>query len=61
MGRTPEGAATRAALFAFSSPEEGGPLDAVALFCSYFVRALLPEAVLVEAFREQWPHTRTER
>ncbi len=55
MGNTPEGAAVRAALFAFFPPEEDGPLDAIAFFCTFFARAALPESALVAAFHEQWP------
>lgn len=57
MRGTPEGAAVRAALFAFFPPESDGPLDAVGFFCDFFLDAGLPEAVLVRAFREQWPET----
>lgn len=55
MGDTPEGAAVRAALFAFFPPEKDGPLDAIALFCTFFVTAGLPESTLVDAFHQQWP------
>jgi len=57
LGNTPEGAAVRAALFAFYPPEADGPTDAVGLFCEFFVAAGLPESVLVQAFHEQWPET----
>lgn len=56
MGGTPEGAAVRATLFAFYPPaEKDGPLDAVALFCGFFVRAGLSQAAQVRAFHQQWP------
>ena len=55
MGRTPRGAAVRATLFVFYSHEQDGPLDAIAIFCSFFCRAGLPERVLVESFHRQWP------
>ncbi|MFL6196084.1 MAG: hypothetical protein ACJ75H_18035 [Thermoanaerobaculia bacterium] len=61
MGYTPEGAAVRATLFAFSPPEKDGPFDAVAAFCTVFVEAGLPEDALVQAFHEQWPETYERR
>jgi hypothetical protein len=54
-GNTPEGAAVRAALFAFYLADSDGPLDAIALFCRFFLHANLPPAALVNAFHTQWP------
>jgi len=55
MGKTPEGSAVRAALFAFFPPESDGPLDSIAYFCRFFGRAGLPQEALIQAFRRQWP------
>jgi len=55
MGNTPEGAAVRAALFAFFPPDEDGPLDAIAFFCTFFAKAALSESALAGAFHDQWP------
>lgn len=55
MGNTPEGSATRAALFAFFPQGTDGPLDSIAYFCNFFQRAGLGESALAEAFHRQWP------
>ena len=55
MGKSPEGSAVRAALFAFFPPESDGPLDAIAHFCQFFGQAGLPQEPLIQAFRRQWP------
>ncbi|HEV7507580.1 MAG TPA: hypothetical protein VGS07_22035 [Thermoanaerobaculia bacterium] len=55
MGITPDGAAVRAALFAFFLPTPEGPDEAIWYFCMFYVRAGLPEEPLIAAFRRQWP------
>ena len=59
MGKTPEGSAVRATLFAFFPSESEGPLDAIAYFCQFFGQAGLPQEALIQAFRRQWPQHAT--
>jgi hypothetical protein len=55
MGTTPAGAATRAAIFACNREESYDPAMAISVFSSYFLKAGLPEAALVGAFKSVWP------
>jgi hypothetical protein len=57
MGSTPEGALMRAAIIALGGTQRDGPLDAIAMFCGFCLRAGISKETLVHAFQRQWgPH-----